>query len=80
MKHSLALVTALLLAPLASPKAAEPARDPASPVMLSGAWLPENPHQLDFSSLPKVPSEHAVISDVRQGERSDQGSTKKLVA
>jgi hypothetical protein len=39
--------------------------DAASPIMLSGAWLPENPHQLDFASLPKVPSEHVVISDVR---------------
>lgn len=41
------------------------APDAASPVMLSGAWLPEDPHQLDFASLPKVPSEHAIISDVR---------------
>lgn len=41
------------------------APDAASPVMLSGAWLPENPHRLDFASLPKVPSEHVVISDVR---------------
>ena len=32
--------------------------------MLSGPWLPENPHQLDFQALPKLPSEHAVISDV----------------
>jgi hypothetical protein len=33
--------------------------------MLAGRWLPENPHQLDFALLPKVPSEHAVVSDVR---------------
>jgi hypothetical protein len=36
-----------------------------SPVMLSGAWLPDNPHQLDFAALPRVPGERAVISDVR---------------
>jgi hypothetical protein len=36
--------------------------------MLSGAWLPENPHQLDFHALPKVPSQHSVISDVRTKE------------
>jgi hypothetical protein len=43
-----------------------PAADPpASSVMLSGPWLPENPHQLDFDALPKVPGEHAVVSDVR---------------
>jgi hypothetical protein len=43
-----------------------PAADPpASSVMLSGSWLPENPHQLDFDALPKVPVEHAVVSDVR---------------
>jgi hypothetical protein len=33
--------------------------------MLSGAWLPEDPHQLDFKALPRVPSAHVVISDVR---------------
>ena len=43
-----------------------PAADPpASSVMLSGPWLSENPHQLDFDALPKVPGEHAVVSDVR---------------
>jgi hypothetical protein len=56
----------LLLAPLVALHAADvPQHTPASPVMLSGPWLPESPHQLDFASLPKVPSEHAVVSDVR---------------
>ena len=41
------------------------APDSASPVMLSGPWVPEDPHEIDFASLPKVPSEHVVISDVR---------------
>ncbi len=39
-----------------------------SPVMLSGPWLPENPHHLDFKALPSVPSQHAVISDARARE------------
>ena len=41
------------------------APDAESPVMLSGPWVPENTHEIDFASLPKVPSEHVVISDVR---------------
>lgn len=40
------------------------ALDPESPVMLSGAWLPENPHDLDFNALPQVPGDHVVINDV----------------
>ncbi len=62
----LTLLTALLLAPLAALYAADaPRPSPVSLVMLSGPWLPENPHQLDFESLPKVPGERAVVSDVR---------------
>ena len=33
--------------------------------MLSGPWVPENTHEIDFAALPRVPSEHVVISDVR---------------
>lgn len=36
-----------------------------SPVMLSGPWVPKNTHEIDFAVLPRVPSEHVVISDVR---------------
>lgn len=32
--------------------------------MLSGAWVPEDTHRIDFDKLPRVPSEHAVVSDV----------------
>jgi hypothetical protein len=60
------ILIALLLAPLAALHSADvPQHTPASPVMLSGPWLPENPHLLDFDALPKLPSEHAVVSDVR---------------
>lgn len=49
-----------------APPAADAApQQPGGDLMLSGAWLPQDPHQLDFQALPKVPGEHAVISDVR---------------
>ncbi len=53
-----------LLFTLAS-TAAFAASDPASPVMLSGPWVPEKTHEIDFASLPRVPSEHVIISDAR---------------
>ncbi|MFN7561416.1 MAG: exo-alpha-sialidase [Prosthecobacter sp.] len=33
--------------------------------MLAGPWVPENTHDIDFAALPKVRSEHVIISDVR---------------
>lgn len=33
--------------------------------MLAGSWLPKDPHQIDYDKLPRVPAEHAMISDVR---------------
>ena len=33
--------------------------------MLSGPWVPEDSHQIDFESLPRLRSEHVIISDVR---------------
>jgi len=53
------------------------ASDPASPVMLSGPWLPENSHQIDFAALPRVPSEHVVISDVHAKGSSSDALDKK---
>lgn len=40
-------------------------QNPQSPLMLDGDWVPENTHDIDFFALPKIPSEHAIISDVR---------------
>ena len=49
------------------------ANNPASPIMLSGQWLPESSHQLDFARLPRVPGEHVVINDVTaKGNDSSQ--------
>jgi hypothetical protein len=57
----------LLLAVVAPVFAAEPVPppiNPSSPTMLSGDWVPNDPHQLDFTALPRVPSQHVVINDV----------------
>jgi hypothetical protein len=64
-----AILTAVALTASAAmaedPNLPHPATNPDSPIMLSGAWLPEDPHRLDFNALPRVRSEHAVISEVR---------------
>ncbi len=43
---------------------AEP--DPESSIMLTGEWVPSDPRKIDFSNLPRVPSKHAILSDVRE--------------
>jgi hypothetical protein len=56
------------------------AYDPASPAMLSGPWVPEDTHQIDFAALPRVPSEHVVISDVRAKDADPATLDKKAGA
>ena len=46
--------------------------------MLSGPWLPEDSHQLDFASLPRVPSEHVIINDVHAKDSSTDALDKKI--
>jgi hypothetical protein len=60
--------TALALLPGAALLAADPhpVTNPESPLMLAGPWAPENTHRIDFTSLPHVAVEHAVVSDVRK--------------
>ena len=41
-----------------------PIDNPASPLMLAGSWVPADPHKIDFDALPRIPSQHAVVSDV----------------
>ncbi|MCO5238434.1 MAG: exo-alpha-sialidase [Chitinophagaceae bacterium] len=43
----------------------DPVTNNRSPLMLTGDWLPANPHDIDFNNLPRVPAKHAVVSDVR---------------
>jgi hypothetical protein len=33
--------------------------------MLQGEWVPNEPRQIDFHNLPRIPCQHAVVSDVR---------------
>ena len=81
VKTTIAVFVVFLALP-ASPTKAEAARpphpttNPASPVMLSGAWLPKDSHQLDFTALPRVPSKHVVISDVRAKGQYKQNHKK----
>lgn len=42
-----------------------PEKYPQSPVMLNGAWVPSDPHKIDFNILPRLKSKHSVVSDVR---------------
>ncbi len=61
----------LLAAPVICPALAlsddeappHPETNPGSPVMLRADWF-DHPHAIDFDKLPKVPKEHAVVSDV----------------
>jgi hypothetical protein len=42
-----------------------PEMNPRSPLMLYGDWVPEDSQQIDFAAIPRIPSEHVVVSDVR---------------
>lgn len=42
----------------------DPKTNPRSPLMLAGDWVPADPHTIDFDALPRIPSQHAVVSDV----------------
>lgn len=42
-----------------------PVTNPASTVMLAGAWVPADPQRIDFAALPRVPNQHAVVNCVR---------------
>ncbi len=41
-------------------------------VMLAGEWVPPDTHQIDYQKLPKIPSQHAVISDVQEARGVNQ--------
>jgi len=43
----------------------DPVDNPGSPLMLQGSWVPNDTHAIEFENLPRIPSEHAVVSDVR---------------
>ncbi len=49
-----------------------PKDNPLSPVMLRADWVPDDPHTIDFANLPRVKSEHVVVSDVRKSDGVNQ--------
>lgn len=55
----------------------DPVKHPDSPLMLAGDWVPDNPHAIDFATLPRVPSQHAMVSDVRASDTTS-GKLDKL--
>ena len=73
-KHSAIIITSALLFAFifsCTPQPPEndyphPKNNPDSPLMLAGDWVPEITHDIDFDSLPRIPSEHVVVSDVRK--------------
>jgi hypothetical protein len=48
-----------------------------SPIMLAGPWVPEDSQRIDFDKLPRVASEHVVVSNVRDPASSPKGTDKK---
>ena len=42
-------------------------------LMMAGPWVPDDSHRIDFASLPRVPSEHVIVSDVRAEGRNGSG-------
>lgn len=66
-----------LLAVSAFAEAPHPRTNPGSPVMLTGSWLPDDAHRIDFDNLPRVPSQHVIINDVRAKGAATDGLDKK---
>lgn len=54
-----------------------PSTNPHSQLMLRGAWVPDDPHTIDFDRLPRVPAEYALISDVRGDRRQAVRESKR---
>lgn len=51
-----------------------PATNPTSPLMLAGEWVPADTRKINFNTLPRIPSAHGIVHDVRdqQGARVNQ--------
>lgn len=50
----------------------DPVTNPGSPVMLAGPWVPADTHTIEFENLPRIPSQLAVVSDVRDSDGVNQ--------
>ncbi len=49
-----------------------PKDHPESTLMLTGKWVPENTHDIDFDLLPRIPSKHTVVNDARPHDGVNQ--------
>ena len=70
-------LSVVLCGPSSAVDAPHPKTNPTSPLMLSGAWVPSDSQKIDFDALPRVPSEHVIVSDVRAKGSSPQSIDKK---
>jgi hypothetical protein len=50
----------------------DPEKNPESPLMLQGDWVPKNTHDIDFENLPRIPLQHTFVSDVRPQQGVNQ--------
>lgn len=50
----------------------DPKTNPGASLMLEGPWVPADTHTIDFDNLPRIPHEHAVVSDVRAADGVNQ--------
>jgi len=52
------------LADAAPPSDGKPTKKWDERIMLAGAWVPDDPRTIDFEKLPRIPSEHTIVSHV----------------
>lgn len=75
IRYSLLIFSLPALVASEEPRPA-PAMNPATPVMLAGPGIPADTHRIDFASLPRLKSEHVVVSDVRPPGTSPRRADK----
>jgi len=62
----ISLLSAELVAqPAQINSATHPVQNPLSTLMLQAGWVPIKTHQIDFDGLPRLASQHVIVSDVR---------------
>lgn len=56
----------------AKPDKVDLLKNPRSPIMLAGDWVPDDTHKIDYDKLPRVPANYRVINDVHQSNGVNQ--------
>jgi hypothetical protein len=69
---SLVWLSASLAVAEETPAGPHAVENPLSPLMIAGDWVPDDPREIDFAELPRVPSQHVVVSDVRKDNGVNQ--------